>query len=479
MKEHMQQATRDIKIMPGLNETKKKRRSSTTTHDTGAELTGNLSSAAPRHSNANVLLTNRRRRNSGVHQQKPGTNTTDRHNIAAATKSTDAISTTSGNGSVSVSTLLVNRRLSAHAARSMSTLRRNSFEVFDGYSSKEIFEGIRNVHNHTNRNVHNNTSRRASDPSIIGKGVDINMDIESSNSAREYVTWLMDVGDTRSQYGKYSESLLAFREALRVQEMMLGKGHAEIAKTLTRIGGVLGQMNEISEALTNLTEALRIHRLRRGENLALVAHTFQVTGVVYKRSGDLDKAMASYKEALRLRKMILGDDHAEVAITYHNIGNIHYEQGHFMAAMEAYIKCVNSGSSLTKGNVYTASKLHKIGSTLCQLSLFNHGLRAYKEALRVRKLTLEHDNLDIAATLHGIADVYERKGELEDALRAYAEAFSIMLKQLGPDNAAVVDVITRIGSIKSYLKAGSSRKIFEEINRNKSKGELNRKKTKV
>ena len=363
-------------------------------------------------------------------------------------------STAAGTSSISDSgNALIHRRLSTSAARNMSSMRRNSFEVFDGYSSKEIMAGLR--------------SRRASDQLSVN-GTTKGVDIEQSNSAREYVTWLMDEGDKRSQYGKYNEALLAFREALRVQEMMLGKAHAETATTLTRIGGVLGQMNEISEALTSLTEALRIHRLRRGEHPELVAHTFQVTGVVYKRSGDLDKAMASYKEALRLRKQVVGDDDAEVAITYHNIGNIHYEQGHFMAAMEAYIMCVNSCSPLTKGNVHTASKLHKIGVTLCQLNLFDHGLRAYKEALRVRKLTLEHDNLDIASTLQGMADVFERKGELEQALCAYTEAFSIMHKQLGSSDPDVVEVINRIGTIKSYLKSGAWRKICKELKRKSS-----------
>lgn len=368
-------------------------------------------------------------------------------------------SSVSNSNAYNKSRSILNRRLSAVTARNMS-MRRNSFEIFDGYSSSEIFAGIRNM----NAQQTIMPPRRASDPSAIGKGVDI----ENSHSAREYITWIMDVGDAREQYGKYNEALLAFREALRVQQMMLGKGHAETAKTLTRIGGVLGQMNMISDALTNLTEALRIHRNRRGEDFKVVAHTYMVTGIVYKRSGDLEKAMASYREALRLQQLMPEKDTTTIAIIYNNIGNIHYDQKHFVAAMESYILCIKSGNPWNKGYVHTASKLHSIGSTLCQYNCFDHGLRAYKEALEVRRLTLEGDNLDIASTLQGIADVYERKGKLEHALKYYAEAFSIMHTQLGPENALVVHVSYRIGVIKSYLKSGSSRKIFKEIQRKRT-----------
>mmetsp|Transcript_37 Transcript_37/g.58 ORF Transcript_37/g.58 Transcript_37/m.58 type:complete len:472 (-) Transcript_37:283-1698(-) len=375
---------------------------------------------------------------------------------------------------------IASRRFSAPVNRNLSVKRRNSFEVFDGYSSREILACLRGeisrkgggggTAGNGNTNTNNNNIPRRASEGIYGESAsqsnlfaiqsandinDIN-DISKSISAREYVSSLLEVGETRYQYGKYSEALRAFDHALSVQRKMLGNDHVDIAITLTHIGSVQSKMGEYPNALQSLAESLRIHHLRRGENLKDVAHTYQVLGVVYKRSGDLDKAMAAYKEALRLRIMVFGEDHTDVAISYHNIGNIYYEKAEFMKAREAYMKTlsINRGEGkFTKGHVHTAAKLHKIGTILCRLNFFDQGLMAYEEALRVRKATLDHMNMDIATTLMGIADVHERKGNLEKALKSYGEAYNIMNRQLGAGDSEVVKLMSKIGSLYAYVPA--------------------------
>ena len=276
------------------------------------------------------------------------------------------------------------------------------------------------------------------------------------NRAREYVSSLMKVGIKRKQHSQYREALSAFRDALGVQRMMIGNDHADVAVTLTHIGSVQGKMGEISYALDSLAESLRIHHLRRGKNLDDVARTYQVLGVVYKRSGFLDKAMAAYKEALRLRIIVLGEGHTDIAISYYNIGNIYYEKAEFLMASKAYRKAMSINKEkgrFTKGHVQTATKLHKIGTIMYRLNLFDEGLIAYEEALRVRKAILDHTNLDIAETLVGIAIVHERKGNLEKALNAYNEALVIMYCQPGAVSKEVVNLKSKIGSLYAYVPA--------------------------
>ena len=285
--------------------------------------------------------------------------------------------------------------------------------------------------------------------------------IVDSNRPCKYISSLMKVGIKRKQQSKWREALIAFRDALGVQRMIIGKDHTDIAITLTHIGSVQGKMGEISHALDSLAESLRIYHLRRGANLNDVASTYQVLGVVYKRSGFLDKAMAAYKEALRLRIMLLGEDHTDIAISYHNIGNIYYEKAEFLMASEAYIKALSINKAkggFSKGHVHTATKLHNIGTILCQNNLFNKGLVAYEEALRVRKATLHHTNLDIATTLIGIADVHERKGNLNKAFTANGEALSIMHCQLGAVSTEVANLKSKIGSLYAYIPARRKRK---------------------
>lgn len=84
--------------------------------------------------------------------------------------------------------------------------------------------------------------------------------------------------------------------------------------------------------------------------------------------------------------------------------------------------------------------------------MFDAALAAYHEALRILKVKLGNDHLDVARVLHYIGVVLSEMTDLVDAVRCYEESLRIRRKNLGDEHKDVARTLHNLGLV--YYESG-------------------------
>ena len=127
-----------------------------------------------------------------------------------------------------------------------------------------------------------------------------------------------------------------YKERLKIQQIIVGKQHADTANTYHNLGKVYGKKGQYDQAIEHLKEALNIQLAVLGKEHANTAINYHNLGVTYRNQGKYDEAIAHYKEALQININVLGKQHASTAQTYHNLGVVYNKQGKYDQAIEHY-----------------------------------------------------------------------------------------------------------------------------------------------
>jgi tetratricopeptide (TPR) repeat protein len=133
---------------------------------------------------------------------------------------------------------------------------------------------------------------------------------------------LSSMGSMYLEQGQYAYALDEFREALRIQQPLVGD-HPCVADTLSSMGVVYQKQGQYELALDELREALRIQRAAYGNEHPGVAPTLSSMGVVYQKLGQYDLASDEYREALRIQRAAYGNEHPDVVDTCQPFTNRH------------------------------------------------------------------------------------------------------------------------------------------------------------
>ncbi|CAB9529057.1 Tetratricopeptide repeat protein [Seminavis robusta] len=115
--------------------------------------------------------------------------------------------------------------------------------------------------------------------------------------------------------GDYEGALANSKEAIAIQEPLLGKNHPDVATTYYNIAALLDDMGDYEGALTKYKECLAIFESALG-------------------------ALSKYKETLAIQEAVLDKDHPDVACSYNNIGSAVQHMGDYDSALSNHKKAL-------------------------------------------------------------------------------------------------------------------------------------------
>lgn len=138
----------------------------------------------------------------------------------------------------------------------------------------------------------------------------------------------------------YQVALSHYKNALAIQERLLGINHPTTATTIENIASIHYNLSNLSESLDWHYRALNILTNTLGENHPDIANIMNNIGVILDDQGKYNEALEYYHKALIIFEKVFGRDNADTAQAYYNIALNYSNRGEHQKAIEWYKKAL-------------------------------------------------------------------------------------------------------------------------------------------
>lgn len=265
--------------------------------------------------------------------------------------------------------------------------------------------------------------------------------IAVANALIQKATMLIDHSD-------YDEAKTAIDDALNIYKDSLADDAVEIGKAMLLYGTLYDTQDKPDEAMAAFSEALDTFKSSGANDDLNVALALSNIGIIHLRKAEYEEAIEKCKQALEIRKMHEDHDH-DVADSLFNIGNILDQWGKEDEALESFENSLELYQSLpdNEDQVAIANCLLKIGSLCWRRKDIDRCLQSYHESLRYC-LNLEEDADSLLASIHkGLAECYYEKEIYDKALQHFVKCLKIQKVELDDDSMEIADTCHRIGLV--------------------------------
>lgn len=291
----------------------------------------------------------------------------------------------------------------------------------------------------------------------------------SADSLARFANAAFSLGFLTAEIGNKEDALLAYREALELQERLVRENPgvtaylSDLAKSHNNLGSLLGETGKPDEALQAYEQALqiRLQMKREGETSAeaqnSLAQIYNNIGNLLCDTGKTNEALQAFEEALKIRTQLAEENtgkaafQGSLAVSYNNMGNLLADTGKLDQALQSYQQALKIREQLVQENPddrvlqnNLAVSHYNIGILLHETGKPAEAMRSYRTAREIQaRLAKEHPGVnayrnDLAQSDNSIGILLGESGNLEEAMQAYQQALQIR-EQLAQENPGLKD----------------------------------------
>ena len=132
--------------------------------------------------------------------------------------------------------------------------------------------------------------------------------------------------------GKYGEAIPLAREAIKVQQRLLGNSSPKLAIGLSWLGCLHYSQGDYVRAEPLWHQALEIRKKALGENHPLHAQSLNNLAALYESQGDYAQAELLCRQVPGIYKTALGENHPDYASSLNNLAALYKAQGDYARA---------------------------------------------------------------------------------------------------------------------------------------------------
>ncbi len=260
---------------------------------------------------------------------------------------------------------------------------------------------------------------------------------------------VINLGNVSYETNDLARAEAMYKRALEVSTRTLGADHPTTALAMNNLAEVKRDRREFTEAEKLFEQALAIVTKRYGEDHPEVAQQLNSLGNLHRDRGDHARAEPLYRRALSMRERLLGPDNPFVVTTLSNLALLQMARGNFAEAEVLQSRVIATTERNAGPNLATGSERQKL---------------AYLDTLAEqvdRAITLSVAFMPESAPARGLAvsAVLQRKGRIQDELSG---ANAALRRQLGPEDAAVLDRFNKVTSRLAGLVLGGPQRASAE-----------------
>jgi tetratricopeptide (TPR) repeat protein len=232
----------------------------------------------------------------------------------------------------------------------------------------------------------------------------------------DYAAALNDLGLMLRDHGDYDESEKLLREALAMEQRLVGDRHAQTALYLNNLAQVMQLRGDLPGAASTFRQALDIQRALLGNTHRDVANTLNNLAFVLSDQGDIRGALQTEGEALDIYRKLFPGDNPDVARTLNKLGYWYTETGDYGSA-ERYL-----AEALGMRRRLFGESHPDIASSLVNVAILQVATRHYPEALSAARTATEIFTTSVSATSWKTAIAKSVGGAALAGMGNYSEA---------------------------------------------------------
>ncbi len=256
------------------------------------------------------------------------------------------------------------------------------------------------------------------------------------------------------QQGKYAEAIPLALEALRIQELVLGPDHPDVATSLNNLAGLYQAMSVHGQAEPLFQRALKIIEAKLGPDHPSVAVCLNNLALLYDNIGAYGKAEPLYQRALKIHEAKLGPDHPDVATTLNNLASLYENMGAYGKAEPLYQRALKiREAKLGPEHPDVAQSLNNLASLYENMGAYGKAEPLYQRALKIYEVRLGPDHPDVAVCLANLARLYQAMGVYSFAEPLLQRTLKILEAKLGPDHPDVATSLNDLALLYDKLGA--------------------------
>ncbi|NNE08582.1 MAG: tetratricopeptide repeat protein [Gemmatimonadetes bacterium] len=138
---------------------------------------------------------------------------------------------------------------------------------------------------------------------------------------------LVELGDLYATLGRDTDAGNSFRQAVAIQEQVLGHDHLQVAATLERLARVLRRESRYEESVAALERALAIRDNAETIITPAVAATLEDLAVSHAMAGRYRQAIPFLERSLTIREAVVGPNDPSVVRTLGHLAEAHQQLG--------------------------------------------------------------------------------------------------------------------------------------------------------
>jgi tetratricopeptide (TPR) repeat protein len=264
---------------------------------------------------------------------------------------------------------------------------------------------------------------------------------------------------------EFEEARKANRQALTIDEAVMGPDHTQTALRLNNLGRVLQVTGELDGAKQYYERALAIDQRALGSYHPTVALRHNNVGMILKDLGDLQKAKRQIQLALAIDLKVSGPDHPNVARDLNNLGWVLKDMYELDNALLAFQRTrAIDEAALGSNHPNVARDIKNMGWVLKDLGKFEDALEHFKQAYAIDKAALGPNHPAVAEDINNLGWVLKDLGKLEEALEHFEDARVIDQEAYSPNHPKVARDLNNIGFVlKDLGKVPSALETFDKV----------------
>jgi tetratricopeptide (TPR) repeat protein len=241
--------------------------------------------------------------------------------------------------------------------------------------------------------------------------------------------------------GRFDDALSHTTRSLRLEKMIHGNLHPNIAKGLSNLALLYKKQGRYEEAEPLFKQSLEIWLKSPGKYPIDTATSLNNLALLYQTQKRYEEAEPLCKQALEITEELLGKEHPFTAKSLNNLAALYDSQEQYERAEALYKRALEIyEKSLGKEHPDTAVTLNNLSNVYYSQGRYEEAESSLKQSLEICEKLLGKEHPDIAQRLNNLALLYKAQGRYEEARLLFKQALEINEQVLGKENPATLMV---------------------------------------
>lgn len=205
---------------------------------------------------------------------------------------------------------------------------------------------------------------------------------------------------------------------------------------------------------------------RRGINQSQEAsNQYNKLGVIYSQMKELEKALPAFETSLAIKRKRYKQNAAGIAIVVTNLAELYRRKGEWAKAEQLHLEAI-ADKELELGPEHPTliASLNDLALVYRDQKKLDEAVPHLKRAMDLAR-TGNHPGhkVDLATTVHNMAEIHAGKGQKDEAHALYTEALGLRKQELGPDHPFVGETMNSFANLLvSMNKADDALALFDD-----------------